>query len=178
MTTVTIPETKETMRQTKEAGKFIPHTSSLQAGDKAPWFEGVDALGHVIRLSDFRDKKVLLYFYPKDNTAACTAQACNLRDHQEELSERGISVIGVSADSEDSHRRFAEKHELPFPLISDKQLEIIKAYDVWGQKMLYGRIYEGLVRTSFLIDERGYILAVLRDINTKAHSEQILHYFK
>lgn len=141
---------------------------------KAPSFKGLDERGETISLSDFKGKKLLLYFYPKDQTPTCTQQACNIRDHFSELKKLGIEIVGVSADSQKSHVRFKNKFQLPFALIADTELETIKAYDVWGQKQLFGRIYEGIVRTSFLIDENGRILRIFRVVDSKNHVGQIV----
>lgn len=157
-----------------DSGKFNPHGSSLKEGMKAPSFKGLDERGETISLSDFKGKKLLLYFYPKDQTPTCTQQACNIRDHFSELKKLGIEIVGVSADSQKSHVRFKNKFQLPFALIADTELETIKAYDVWGQKQLFGRIYEGIVRTSFLIDENGRILRIFRVVDSKNHVGQIV----
>jgi len=158
----------------KKAGKFIAHSSKLKEGQLAPYFEGKNANGELIKLTDFKNKKLLLYFYPKDSTPACTAEACSLRDGFTELRKKGVSVLGVSADSEKSHLKFALKNELPFSLLADTEREILKTYDVWGEKQLYGKVYEGIVRTSFLIDEKGLILNVIRIVDTKNHAQQVL----
>lgn len=157
-----------------EAGKFIAHSTKLKKGDIAPFFEGKNEKGELIKLSDFKNKNLLLFFYPKDNTPACTAEACSLRDHFTELKKAKVAVIGISADTEKSHAKFSLKNELPYSLIADTDREIIKNYDVWGQKMLYGRVYEGLVRTSFLINGEGIITDIIRTVDTKGHAQQIL----
>ena len=146
----------------------------LKKGDKAPDFEGVDQHSNVVKLKDFKGSKLILYFYPKDNTPGCTAEACNLRDNYDFWLSKGYKVVGVSPDSVASHQRFAEKYELPFPLISDEEKKIIKAYGAWGPKKLYGREYEGLLRTTFLIDENGKIEEVFSKVKTKDHTNQIL----
>ena len=146
----------------------------LKKGDKAPDFEGVDQHSNLVRLKDFKGSKLILYFYPKDNTPGCTAEACNLRDNYDFWLSKGYKVVGVSPDSVASHQRFAEKYELPFPLISDEEKKIIKAYGAWGPKKLYGREYEGLLRTTFLIDENGKIEEVFSKVKTKDHTNQIL----
>jgi peroxiredoxin Q/BCP len=156
------------------AGNFIAHQSSLQALSEAPNFEGTDQDGRYLCLKDFKGKKLLLYFYPKDNTPACTATACSLRDDYDLLLEKGYAIVGVSADPVKSHAKFATKYSLPYPLIADTEMKIIKAYDVWGTKMLFGRIYDGIVRTSFVIDEEGLIKQVINEVNTKNHARQIL----
>ena len=126
---------------------------SLQKGDRAPAFEAVDQNGNLVNLSDFTGKKVVLYFYPKDDTPGCTAQACNLRDNYEALLKSGFVVLGVSVDDEKSHQKFAKKYELPFPLLADTDHKIVEAYGVWVEKNMYGRQYMGTARTTFVIDE-------------------------
>ena len=145
----------------------------LQPGDPAPAFTATDQDGNTISLSDFRGQKVALYFYPKDDTPGCTAQACNLRDHREELTAQNIQVIGVSADSEASHKKFAVKYDLPFPLLADTDQQIVRAYDVWQEKKNYGRAYMGIVRTTFLIDAEGVIEKVINKVDTKNHADQL-----
>ena len=146
----------------------------LKKGDKAPDFEGVDQHGNTVSLKDFKGNKLILYFYPKDNTPGCTAEACNLRDNYDLWLSKGYKVVGVSPDSVASHQKFAEKHQLPFPLIADEEKKIIKAYGAWGPKKLYGREYEGLLRTTFIIDENGKIEEVFTKVKTKDHTNQIL----
>ncbi|WP_266366724.1 thioredoxin-dependent thiol peroxidase [Tellurirhabdus rosea] len=146
----------------------------LQIGEPAPDFESRDQSGNPIRLSDYRGKKVVLYFYPKDDTPGCTAQACSLRDNHEKLRQAGYEVLGVSVDDEKSHRKFISKYELPFPLLADTDKKIVEAYDVWKEKSMYGRQYMGTVRTTFLIDESGIITDIIEKIDTKNHAEQIL----
>lgn len=148
--------------------------SKLKLGDKAPDFKGRDQDGNIISLDDFKGKRLVLYFYPKDNTSGCTAQACNLRDNYDALLEKGYKVVGVSADSEKSHQKFIEKHKLPFPLIADTEKEILQAYDVWGLKKMMGREYMGINRTTIVIDEEGVISEVITKVKTKEHSSQIL----
>lgn len=147
---------------------------SLQKGDRAPAFEAVDQSGNLIRLSDFAGKKVVLYFYPKDDTPGCTAQACNLRDNYEALLQAGYVVLGVSVDDEKSHQKFARKYELPFPLVADTDHKIVEAYGVWVEKNMYGRQYMGTARTTFVIDESGIITEVIQKVDTKEHTSQIL----
>lgn len=154
------------------ADTFQAHQTRLKPGDKAPNFEGKDQHGNMLALSSLAGKKIILYFYPKDDTPACTAQACSLRDEYKYLS-RNYAVIGVSADTERSHLKFSRKFKLPFPLIADTDMRIIKAYDVWGQKMLFGRIYDGIVRTTFIIGETGIIEEVITRVNTAEHAQQI-----
>ncbi len=146
----------------------------LKKGDKAPCFEGIDQDGQPISLDDFKGKKLILYFYPKDNTPGCTTEACNLRDHYAELRARGYEVVGVSPDSPRRHRNFISKYELPFRLIADEDHRIAQAYGVWGKKKMYGREYEGIYRTTFVIDEDGTIEAVFPKVDVKRHAEQIL----
>jgi peroxiredoxin Q/BCP len=147
---------------------------ALKAGDKAPDFQGKDQNGNLIKQSDFSGKKMILYFYPKDNTPGCTSEACDFRDNYEMWLSKGYAVIGVSADSEASHKKFAEKHELPFPLIADEDKTIIQAYGVWGEKNLYGKKSMGIKRTTFVIDENGIITNVFKQVKSKTHTNQIL----
>lgn|SRR5450759_1634063 len=147
--------------------------SQLKEGMKAPLFEGIDQNGKLVKLIDQSGKKVILYFYPKDNTPGCTAEACNLRDNYNSLLKKGFSVIGVSADSEKSHKGFAEKYSLPFPLIADTSKKILNDYGVWGEKKLYGKTYMGVLRTTFVIDEKGIIEKIIEKVNTADHTEQI-----
>jgi len=147
---------------------------ALKKGDIAPDFKGVDQHGNTVSLKDFKGNKLILYFYPKDNTPGCTAEACNLRDNYDLWLSKGYKVVGVSPDSMASHQKFAEKHQLPFPLIADEEKKIIKAYGAWGPKKLYGREYEGLLRTTFIIDENGKIEEVFAKVKTKDHTNQIL----
>ncbi|HEY0298906.1 MAG TPA: thioredoxin-dependent thiol peroxidase [Arachidicoccus sp.] len=146
----------------------------LEVGDKAPQFKGVDQDGNVISLADLEGKKVVLYFYPKDNTPGCTAQACNLRDNYDELITKDFQVIGVSGDSVKSHKKFEVKFDLPFPLIADEDKVILEAYGVWKPKWFMGRSFIGIHRTTFLIDEKGIIKAIIDKPNTKNHTEQVL----
>jgi thioredoxin-dependent peroxiredoxin len=146
----------------------------LKPGDKAPVFKGKDQNGNPIGLADFKGSKLVLYFYPKDNTPGCTAQACNLRDNYDVLLKQGYKVIGVSADNEKSHVKFIEKFELPFPLIADTEKEILKAFGVWGPKKFMGREFDGVHRTTFIIDEKGVIAEVIEKVDTKNHAAQFL----
>lgn len=146
----------------------------LQAGQKAPAFSGKDQHGNKVSLGDFKGRKVVLYFYPEDDTPGCTAQACNLRDHYTELQRQGYAVVGVSPNDVASHQKFAGKYSLPFPLLADPQHTIIDKYGVWGEKNLYGRKFMGLHRTTFLIDEKGVIERVILRPKTKVHTEEIL----
>ena len=147
---------------------------ALEKGQQAPDFTGVDQDGNTVSLSQFKGKKVVLYFYPKDQTPGCTAQACNLRDNYEELQKRGYVVLGVSSDSTASHKKFIEKQQLPFSLIADEDKSVHEKYDVWKEKNMYGRKYMGTVRTTFVIDEEGKIEEVIDKVKTKEHSSQIL----
>lgn len=147
---------------------------ALKRGDKAPEILGVDQAGKEIRLSDFAGSKLILYFYPKDNTPGCTAEACNLRDHYAELQASGYAVIGVSKDDEASHRKFIEKQSLPFSLIADTECKLNEAFGVWREKKMAGRTYMGTVRTTFIIDENGVITDIIEKVDTKNHASQIL----
>ena len=146
---------------------------AIQIGDKAPEILGLDQNGKEIKLSDFKGKKLALYFYPKDNTTGCTAEACSLRDGYAELKRNGFEIVGVSPDGEKSHRGFADKHGLQFTLIADTDKSIASAYGVWGQKKFMGREYMGILRTTFVIDGEGYIEKVFPKVNTKDHFRQI-----
>ncbi|MDA3954301.1 MAG: thioredoxin-dependent thiol peroxidase [Bacteroidales bacterium] len=150
----------------------------LNEGDKAPSFKGVDQNGEVISLDHYKGKKVILYFYPKDNTPGCTAEACNLKDNYNDLLGKGLDVIGVSPDSEISHKKFIEKLELPFRLISDPEKEILKLYHAWGEKKLYGRTYDGVLRKTFIISENQTIEKIITKVKTKDHSNQIFKELK
>ena len=145
----------------------------LKEGDKAPAFEGLNQDGNTIRLNDLRGKKIILYFYPKDDTPGCTAEACSLRDNYAELAERGFEVIGVSPDNERSHIKFKSKYGLPYNLISDTEKNILKEYGAWGEKNMYGKIVQGVLRTTFIINEEGVIEKVFTKVNTKDHAQQI-----
>ena len=151
---------------------------ALKRGDKAPEILGVDQAGKEIRLSDFAGSKLILYFYPKDNTPGCTAEACSLRDGRDELREMGFEVVGVSPDSEKSHRGFIEKQGLNFTLLSDPDKVVAKAYGVWGEKKFMGRTFMGILRTTYVIDEKGMIERVLDKVRTKDHFEQIVEAYK
>ncbi len=146
----------------------------LKAGDTAPDFEAFDQNGELVKLSDYRGKKVILYFYPKDSTPGCTVQACNLRDHYAELQQQGYEVIGVSADSQKRHQNFIAKNDLPFTLIADTEKELIEAYGVWGLKKFMGREYMGIYRETFVIDEQGKIEQVIEKVKTKEATQQII----
>ncbi len=147
---------------------------TLKAGDKAPDFESKDQDGNPIRLSDYKGKKVVLYFYPKDNTPGCTAESCNLRDNYEALQNQGYEVLGVSSDGEKSHQKFITKYELPFKLIADEDKSVHEAFGTWGLKKFMGKEYMGTLRSTFLIDENGNIEEVIEKVKTKDHTAQIL----
>ncbi len=148
--------------------------AQIKEGDKAPMFKGKDQDGKWISLDDFKGKKVVLYFYPKDDTPGCTAEACNLRDNYESLLSEGFAIVGVSPDDEISHSKFRTKYELPFSLIADPEKSIIQAYGVWGEKNNYGKKTMGVIRSTFIIDENGYILRIIGKVNTADHTQQIL----
>lgn len=148
--------------------------TKLSIGDKAPNFVSVNQLGKEIKLSDFKGKKVILYFYPKDMTPGCTAQACNLKDNYQALKKAEYEILGVSMDSEKSHLNFVTKKELPFDLLADTNKEIIESYGVWQEKSMYGKKYMGIVRTTFVIDENGSIQDIIEKVKTKEHTSQIL----
>jgi thioredoxin-dependent peroxiredoxin len=150
----------------------------LKIGNKAPDFSGTDQNGKTINLSDFKGKKLAIYFYPKDNTPGCTVQACNIRDNYSSLMNNGIQVIGVSADSGISHQKFVDKFNLPFPLIADEDKKVIEAFGVWGPKKFMGKEYDGIHRTTFLIDESQTILGIIEKPKTKEHAEEILEIFQ
>jgi len=152
--------------------------STLKEGDKAPDFIGNDQNGNTISLSDFTGKTLILYFYPQDNTPTCTKEACNFRDNYQSLVEKGLSVIGVSFDTEKSHKKFIDKFQLPFPLIADPEKKIIEAYGVWGEKKLYGKVYMGTLRTTFIIDENGMIKHIIQKVDSNNASAQVLELLK
>ncbi|MFN7913217.1 MAG: thioredoxin-dependent thiol peroxidase [Bacteroidota bacterium] len=169
--------TKKKTNQSKPkatTSKFVAHSTSLKVGDKAPFFSGVDQNGKHISLSDLAGKTIILYFYPKDDTPGCTATACSLRDEYPYLSNKNYAVVGVSADDEKSHAKFASKYSLPFPLIADTNKTVMKAYDVWGTKMFMGRIFDGVIRTTFVINGNGVIENVIKNVDTANHAKQIL----
>lgn len=146
----------------------------LPVGAEAPEFSVNDQNGKPVTLSSFRGKKVVLYFYPKDNTPGCTKEACNLRDNHKVLKDKGFVVLGVSIDSQKSHLKFIEKFDLPFALLADTEKEIVTKYKVWGEKSMYGRVYEGIHRVTYIIDENGKIENVIEKVDTGAHAEQVL----
>ena len=149
----------------------------IKEGKKAPNFKGTDQNGNTISLKDFNGKKVILYFYPKDDTPGCTAQACNLRDNYSDLINQGFVVIGISTDSVKSHKKFEKKFDLPFPLIADEDKTIVEKYGVWGEKKFMGRDFMGTIRTTFLIDETGKIVKVIDKPDTKNQTQQVLESF-
>ena len=148
----------------------------MNIGDKAPEFLGLNEKGEEIRLSNYKGLKIVLYFYPKDMTSGCTAQACNLRDNYEELRKQGYEVIGVSINDQKSHQKFIEKNSLPFTLIADTEQKLVQEFGVWGEKSMYGRKYMGTFRTTFIINEEGIIERIIlpKEIKTKDHAAQIL----
>lgn len=148
--------------------------SKLTVGKKAPKFKGVDQDGNKIQLSDFEGQTLAIYFYPKDNTPGCTAQACDIRDNYKALSKKKIAIIGVSCDDEKSHLKFIQKFELPFPLIADTDQKIVNQFGVWVEKSMYGRNYMGIARTTFIIDPNGVISHIIEKVDTKNHSAQII----
>lgn len=148
----------------------------LKVGDKMPDFQVVNQNGDIVRSADLLGKKTIIYFYPKDNTSGCTAEACNLRDNHEALIAKGYNVVGVSKDSVASHRRFIEKYALPFTLLADTSTEMIQAFGAWGEKRLYGRAYMGTLRRTFIFDEQGILTEIIEDVDTKRHAEQILQH--
>jgi peroxiredoxin Q/BCP len=150
----------------------------LKVGDLAPNFSAKDQDGNIIDSTKFNDKKWVIYFYPKDQTPGCIAQACSIRDNYSLLLNKGISIIGVSADNQKSHLNFIEKQQIPFPLIADEDKKVIEAFGVWGEKKFMGKIYDGIHRTTFLINEEGIIVGIIDKPNTKAHAEEILELFK
>jgi peroxiredoxin Q/BCP len=150
----------------------------LQEGDKAPAFKGKDQNGNTISLSDYKGQKLILYFYPQDDTPTCTIQACNLRDNFALLKNEGFAVLGVSPDDIDKHKKFESKFQLPFTLLADPQHTIIDKYGVWGEKQLYGRKYMGLHRTTFVIDEKGIIRKIFLRPKNKQHAEEIVKAWK
>ncbi|MBZ9729209.1 thioredoxin-dependent thiol peroxidase [Salegentibacter sp. JZCK2] len=148
--------------------------TTLEAGDKAPEFSVKDQDGNTVKLSDFKGKKLVLFFYPKASTPGCTAEACNLRDNWERFQEKGYAILGVSADTQKKQSNFKNKYEFPFPLLADEDKEVIQAYGVWGPKKFMGKEYDGIHRTTFIIDEDGKIEEVIKKVKTKEHTAQIL----
>lgn len=146
----------------------------LAIGEKAPDFEQKDQDGNLVKLSDFKGKKVILYFYPKDDTPGCTAQACNLNENLPALQAKGFEIIGVSVDGQKAHQKFIKKYDLKFTLLSDEDHQLVEAYGVWVEKSMYGRTYMGTARTTFIIDENGIITDIIEKVKTKEHTSQIL----
>ena len=146
----------------------------IKEGDKAPVFESTDQDGNPVKLSDFKGKKVVLYFYPKDDTPGCTAEACNLRDNYAQFTAKGYEIFGVSSDSEKSHKKFIDKYDLPFRLLADVDKSIHELYGTWVEKSMYGRKYMGTARVTFIIDENGMIEKIIEKVKTKDHTAQIL----
>jgi peroxiredoxin Q/BCP len=148
--------------------------TKLQVGDKAPNFKANNQLNEEVSLKDFKGKKLVLYFYPKDSTPGCTSEACDLRDNFKTFQKKGYDILGVSPDSSKSHVKFIEKYELPFSLLADEDHSVAIAYGVWGEKSMYGKKYMGILRTTFVIDENGKIEKIIDKVDTKAHTNQIL----
>lgn len=148
--------------------------TKLKPGDKAPNFTATDEKGNTITLSDFKGKKLVVFFYPAANTPTCTVEACNLRDHYTELTDKGYKILGVSADSQRKQSNFKKKFKFPYPLLADVDKTVIKAFDVWGPKNFMGRTFDGIHRTTFVINEQGIIEKVIEDVKAKDHALQIL----
>lgn len=148
--------------------------AQLNAGDKAPDFKTKDQNGNTVSLKDLKGRKVALYFYPEDDTPTCTIEACNLRDNFADLEKHGITILGISPDDSEKHKKFEAKYSLPFTLLADPDLKIANAYGVWGEKNLYGNKFMGIKRTTFLIDEKGDIHHIIKQVRSKEHSAQIL----
>jgi peroxiredoxin Q/BCP len=149
----------------------------LTKGKKAPAFSAPNQDGEIVSLKDYLGKKVAIYFYPKDDTPGCTEQACNIRDNMSGLKKTGIEIIGISVDDVKKHKKFEQKYELPFTLIADEDKKIAEKYQVWGEKKMYGRVYMGIFRTTYLINENGEIVHVIEKVDTKNHTAQILEGF-
>ena len=148
--------------------------TTLQIGDKAPNFKALDQDGNLHQLQDYQGKKLVVFFYPKANTPGCTAEACDLRDHYSEFTSKNYALLGVSADAAKAQSNFKNKYEFPFPLLADEDKAVIQAFGVWGPKKFMGKTYDGIHRTTFVIDEQGIIEKVISDVKTKAHAAQIL----
>ena len=149
--------------------------TTLKVGSKAPAFKGKDQDGNNISLSDFKGKKLIVFFYPKDNTPGCTAEACSLRDNYALLQKNGFELLGISVDDEKSHQKFITKHSLPFPLLADTEQKVVNAFGVWVEKSMYGRTYMGTARKTFIINEEGKIANIIEKVDTKDHANQILN---
>lgn len=158
--------------------KTVLHKVNIPLNSPAPFFSGENQNGKMVSLDDFKGKKLCLVFYPADMTPTCTVEVCNIRDGYEELTAMGIHVLGISPDGQAKHQKFHSRHQLPFDLIVDEDLKIIKAYDIWGLKQFMGKIYDGVHRTSVLIDENGKIFHVITQVKSKNHTQQILEAFK
>ena len=167
--TKTKPDNSDDMAST-----FTPHSTSLLPGMKAPEFRGLNQFGEEISSKQFLGKKLILYFYPKDNTPGCTAESCNLQENNILLKKEGFEIVGVSADTVKMHKKFADKYKLDFNLLADTEHAAIKAYDVWGKKKFMGVVFTGIVRTTFIINESGTILRVINKVDTKEHAQQII----
>lgn len=153
---------------------MINYKDMLQIGDKMPDFEVVDQNGNIMSNKDLLGKKTIIYFYPKDNTSGCTAEACNLRDNYAALQEKGYNVVGVSKDSAASHSRFAAKYDLPFTLLADTGKDMLRSFGAWGEKKMYGKVVEGTIRRTFIFDENGILTRIISDVDTRNHAAQIL----
>ena len=149
-------------------------TTHLKEGDKAPDFTTKNELGETVKLSDYRGKKIVLYFYPKDDTTGCTKESCNLRDNYSKFREKGYVILGVSNDNEKSHQKFIKKYNLPFNLLADTDKDVVNKYGVFGEKVLFGKPSEGIWRTTFIIDEKGIIEKVITEVDTENHTAQLL----
>lgn len=152
--------------------------AEIVAGQKAPDFRGTDQNGNIVKLEDYKGKKLILYFYPKDNTPGCTKEACSFRDNYNDMTSKGFDVVGISADSESSHKKFTEKFSIPFPLIADTERTILEAYGAFGEKKLYGKTFLGIKRTTFIIDEEGIVEKVIKKVDTKDSASQIYKLFE
>lgn len=148
--------------------------ANLKPGSKAPELGIADQNGNIVNISEYSGKKLVVYFYPKDNTPGCTAEACSLRDGFEGLKAKNIEILGISADSSKSHQLFAQKHQLPFRLLSDADKKVLKAWEAWGEKKMYGKTYEGIIRKTYIIDEKGIIAHIIEKVDTKNHAAQII----
>jgi peroxiredoxin Q/BCP len=146
----------------------------LEVGDKAPAFNSINEKGEKVSLADYKEKKLVLYFYPKDSTPGCTAEACDLRDNYHVFQAQGYEILGVSPDTEKSHLKFITKYELPFSLLVDLEHEVAEAYGAWGEKNIYGRKYMGILRSTFVLNEKGIIEKIIEKVDTKAHSKQLI----
>lgn len=162
---------RETYRWNRETKK---HIAMLKVGDKMPDFQVQDQDGRTVSSKDLLGKKTIIYFYPKDNTSGCTAEACSLRDNHEALAARGYNVIGVSKDSANSHKKFIEKYALPFTLLADTSTRMLQAFGAWGEKKMYGKTVMGTLRRTFIFDENGILTEIIENVDTKNHAQQIL----